>query len=91
MVTGAPTVSEHAAPVVFDLSVIQEDLRMSIPFERGEETPCQCPVCNAMMASEPLPSTSHDARCAACGYPLWCRKRMVDDVVVLQVIPGRAP
>ncbi len=63
---------------------------MSIPPENTEDTIYRCPVCNAKMAIEP-PPPPHDAPCAACGYPLWCRKRTVGDVVVLDVMRGRTP
>ena len=63
---------------------------MSIPFERIETSLHRCPVCNAGMAIEP-PPPPYDAPCPACGYPLWCRKRLVEDVVVLDVMGGRTP
>ena len=64
---------------------------MGITSEKIEKSVCRCPVCNATMAIEPLPPPPHDAPCPACGYPLWCRERMVDDAVVLDVICGRTP
>lgn len=63
---------------------------MHIPSEKREKTLYRCPVCNAEMPVEP-PPPPHDASCAACGCSLWCRKRMVGDVVVLDVLPGRTP
>jgi len=64
---------------------------MSIRAEEGEELRYQCPVCDAKMAIEP-PLPPHDAPCPACGYPLWCcRRRTVDDVVVLKVLRDRTP
>ncbi|MBC8874384.1 MAG: STAS domain-containing protein [Planctomycetes bacterium] len=63
---------------------------MGILSEKIEKSLYRCPVCNAKLAIEP-PRPPHDAPCSACGHPLWCRKRLVEDVVVLDVMRGRTP
>lgn len=63
---------------------------MDVSFEKASESLLRCPVCNTKTAIEP-PPPPHDAPCPACGYPLWCHKRLVGDVVVLDVMRGRTP
>jgi len=63
---------------------------MSAPPRKRGDVPYQCPVCGATLAAD-LALPVLDAPCPDCGYPLWCCKRMVDDVVVLDVIPGGTP
>lgn len=58
--------------------------------ERREDLSYQCPVCDVTLTAEPALPT-YDAPCPDCGYGLWCRKRKVDDVVVLSVLPDRTP
>lgn len=58
--------------------------------EQSEEMSYLCPVCDTNVATEP-PSRPHDAPCPDCGYPLWCCKRMINDVAVMYVIPGSTP
>lgn len=50
----------------------------------------QCPVCGARLGAETA-KPPYNARCRRCGYYLWCRKRMVGDVVVLDALPGGIP
>lgn len=45
-----------------------------------------CPKCeNEVPAIEP--PASPDGWCPQCGQSLWCRKRIIDCVVVLEVLP----
>lgn len=60
---------------------------MSIPTEMIEKPSYHCPACGATMAIE-LPSARNSA---PCGCSLWCRKRTVGDVIVLDVLRGRTP
>ncbi len=46
-----------------------------------------CPTCKSEVPVESSASTPN-ARCSRCGQSLWYRKRMIDGVVVLQVIPA---
>ena len=46
---------------------------------------CSCPVSFWQRVSDA------DAHCPQCGLLLWCRKRTVNDVVVLDATPGRTP
>jgi anti-anti-sigma factor len=47
-------------------------------------------VCDVTLAAEPaLPR--YDTPCPDCGYRLWCRRRKVEDVVFLSVLPDRTP
>lgn len=69
------------------MPVAQEDRNMSVPTETIEKGAYHCPACGATMAIEP-PSPRHNA---ACGCSLWCRKRTVGDVIVLEVLRGRTP
>ncbi|MBL7039224.1 MAG: STAS domain-containing protein [Pirellulaceae bacterium] len=61
-----------------------------MPSETAEDASYECPVCGARLTVEP-PLPPHEAPCPVCAYPLWCRKRTVDDVVVLDVMRGRTP
>ncbi|MBC8868640.1 MAG: anti-sigma factor antagonist [Planctomycetes bacterium] len=61
---------------------------MSIPTDTLETPSYHCPACGATVSIEPPSSPRHDA---PCGCSLWCRKRMVDDVIVLDVLRGRTP
>ena len=50
----------------------------------------QCPVCaNALPHLAALPP--FDAPCAECGAYLWCRQRISDNGIYLNVVPGRTP
>lgn len=63
---------------------------MSTPSDEGGQLLCRCPVCGAKLAPHlMLPSLAMP--CPECGYCLWCRSRAVDDVVILDVLPGRTP
>ena len=48
---------------------------------------CGCPVCGQCL----LHARAADVRCPRCGRLSWCRKRTIDDVVVLDAIRGRNP
>ena len=50
-----------------------------------------CPVCGQWVSSPLLHASAADVRCPRCGRLLWCRKRTIDDVVVLDAIRGRNP
>ena len=63
---------------------------MNAPTGQRNDLPWQCPACDAKLAAEPAMPT-HDAPCPERGYYLWCRKRMVDDVAVLDILPDRIP
>lgn len=60
---------------------------MSAPTETLEKPNYQCPACGAAVAIEPASPRQK----APCGCSLWCRKRTVGDVVVLDVLRGRTP
>jgi len=49
-----------------------------------------CPVCDTKLAAETAVPT-HGRSCAKCGYLLWSRKKMVNDVAVLDIVPGCIP
>jgi anti-anti-sigma factor len=57
-------------------------------FEERAGPSYRCPVCDVTLAAEPALPT-YDTPCPDCGYQLWCRKRKVDDVVLLSVLPDR--
>ncbi len=59
-------------------------------FEKRAGPSYRCPVCDVTLAAEPALPT-YDTPCPDCGCRLWCRKRNVDDVVVLSVLPNRTP
>ncbi len=61
-----------------------------MPTNTREDVPYECPVCGARLTVDP-PLPPHEAPCPACAYSLWCRKMMVDDVVILEVMRGRTP
>jgi hypothetical protein len=33
----------------------------------------------------------YDAPCTECGFVLWCRKRVIEGLVLLEALPGRTP
>ena len=49
-----------------------------------------CPLCGVPLGAEPVLRICA-VSCYECGYPLWCRKRMVGDVAVLSVLAGNSP
>jgi anti-anti-sigma factor len=49
-----------------------------------------CPICGNSLPSHPA-LAPYDAPCSECGFVLWCRKRTVDGVVILEALPGRTP
>lgn len=61
-----------------------------MPSETHEDASYECPVCGARLTVDP-PLPPHEAPCPACAYTLWCRRRMVGSVVILDVMPGRTP
>lgn len=63
---------------------------MSAPSDEGRQVPYRCPLCSAKLAPHQLiPSLAMP--CSDCGYFLWCRSRIVDEVVVLDVQPETTP
>jgi anti-anti-sigma regulatory factor len=63
---------------------------MTVSSEKHETVTHRCPLCDAAVSSESLPPRGDNA-CSDCGYPLWCHKTTVGDVVLLGVIPHRTP
>jgi len=61
-----------------------------MPNETREDASYECPVCGARLTVDP-PLPPHEAPCPACAYPLWCRKRMIGSVVVLDLMRDRTP
>jgi anti-anti-sigma factor len=55
----------------------------------GERTAELCPDCHEKRETESW-GTATDGRCPQCGRLQWCHKRMVGNVLVLDVIPDRA-
>ncbi len=62
----------------------------TLPSEKREDMPYYCPVCGAELTAEAEPPR-YDAPCHVCRSLLWCRKRMINGIVTLDVIPGRTP
>jgi anti-anti-sigma factor len=63
---------------------------MSVFSERSTSTIAHCPLCSVVLA----PGTRtppFDAPCPECGYTLWCSKKTVGGVVILEVTPGITP
>lgn len=63
---------------------------MSTFSETSAHAISHCPLCSVVLP----PGTRtppFNAPCPQCGYTLWCLKRTVGDVVILDVIPGIPP
>ena len=71
-------------------SLIEKSPMASAPSEKCVELPYHCAVCGVKLAAE-ADTLRYDAACRGCRSLLWCRRRTVGDVVVLDVIPGRTP
>jgi anti-anti-sigma factor len=63
---------------------------MTTPTEERSGQTYRCPVCDAKLAAETAAPT-HNASCAECGYSLWCRKKNVNGVAVLDILPDSVP
>lgn len=50
----------------------------------------QCPVCGTEVGLR-LSLPAADPNCPTCGTQLWCSRRVIDDVVVLDAVSGRTP
>jgi len=86
--TGYPTV-----PTCFSLPpCLARPPRMNEPsFHHGVlGASYSCPICGNSLPSHPAVAP-YDAPCSECGFVLWCRKRVVDGVVILEALPGRTP
>lgn len=63
---------------------------MSAPSRENRHFACRCPACGEKLAPHlMLPNLAMP--CPDCGYFLWCRSRVVDDVVILDVLRDTSP
>lgn len=61
---------------------------MTSPPEGEENVDRICAVCGADLVTDTLPP-QRDRPCPCCGHLSWFRKRVVDDIVVLDVLSAR--
>jgi anti-anti-sigma regulatory factor len=84
------TDSEDTFQEACDLTGTGEDQAAHLKKDALEYAVTCCPNCSC-----PVPFwqrvTNADPHCPQCGFLLWCRKRTVNDVVVLDATPGRTP
>ena len=87
---GVDPETRRASTTTIDQSAtgqLAKDDSAALPSAVAEAIPTECPACGSTVAFHVM-SARTSPRCLCCGCLLWCRKWVVDDIVVLDALRG---